>query len=89
MGTETSREAEERRHGAAGEPAGSKGIQQGAEGRESSRGLDPISATSLVGSVMHAHLPRFVQMCIDPMYQIQNAKMTHMDPGHTWGRGGG
>lgn len=85
----TPQEAEERRHGAAGEPAGSKGIRQRAEGREPPRGLDPVSATSLVGSVMHAHLPCFVQMCTDPMYQTQNAKMTHMDPGHTWGRGGG
>ena len=44
-----------------------------------------------MGSVMHAHLPRFVQMCIDPMHQTQNAKMTHVDPGGDteWGDDGG
>lgn len=61
------RSQKERRHGVVGKPAGSKGIRQRAEGREASRGLDPISATRLVGSVMHGHLPCFVQMSTEPM----------------------
>lgn len=81
VGMGTAQEAEERRHGVVGEPAGSKGIRQWAEGREPSRGLDLVSATCLVGSAMHGHLPCFVQMSIEPMHQTQNVKMTCVDPG--------